>query len=526
MVLEVLDCTLNVWIAAGFTVAALALYQAKRAERRSRLPLPPGPKGLPLIGNLLDIPQEKPWEVYSEWAKQYGDIIHVHALGQNIVVSNTLEAANDLLTARAPNYSDRATSPVIDMTGGPWSFVLKPYNTEWRDSRRAFHRFFNHTQVPQFRPVVGDEITRLLGHLLSTPEAFGDIMKESFALIIMRVSYGSDDRQYNRHLVHQADGFIHEFMEYLKPGRLLVDVLPSLRHVPSWLPGAGWKRSLKKITQMKETVTMEPFKQSKERLVAGIDNDQGASFATKLIGDLPSPDSSDYEYRHEIARHVVSVAYLAGLDTTYASIMAIIYSLASHQEVQRKAQGEIDQVVGADRLPTFTDLDQIPYVQAIVKEVTRWHSVTPLCMPHASTNEDEYKGYRIPAGTIIMPNIWGIMHNRDYFEDPMDFKPERYLKDSKLNPEVMDPEVAAFGFGRRICPGRHFSGQALTMLVASLLSCFDIKPPKDEHGQDLPMEPMDVTSLLISQPQPFKCSFVPRSQQHAQLIQSSMPDTK
>ncbi|KAH6919036.1 cytochrome P450 [Coprinopsis sp. MPI-PUGE-AT-0042] len=525
MLLEVLDGALRVWVAAGFALLALALLRAKRAEKRSRLPLPPGPKGLPLLGNLLDIPQEKPWEVYSEWAKQYGDIVYLHALGHKIIILNTLAAANDLLSARAANYSDRAKSTIVDMTGGPWALVLKQYNSEWRDSRRAFHRFFNHTQVPQFRPVMEDEVSRLLSGLLSDTQPFDEITKDFFALIIMRISYGSEDLEYNRHLVHQADTLVQEFMIYTQPGRLLVDILPWLRHVPSWVPGAGWKHALRNIYNLKETVSREPFKQSKERLEAGLKNDQVLDFASKLIANLPFPDSQDYEYQDELARNVVSQAYLAGLDTTKASAMALIYALASNPEAQRKAQEEIDRVVGSGRLPVFTDVDQLHYVQAIVKEATRWHSVVPLSVPHTSRDEDEYNGYRIPAGTIIFTNAWGIMHNPDVFEDPMAFNPDRYLKGDKIKPNILDPEQAAFGFGRRVCPGRHFSSEALTIFVASVLSCFTVKPPKDENGQYTSMSPMEMASLVIAAPEPFKCSFLPRSQKHAELIKT-MADSK
>jgi cytochrome P450 len=92
------------------------------------------------------------------------------------------------------------------------------------------------------------------------------------------------------------------------------------------------------------------------------------------------------------------------------------------------------------------------------------------------------------------------MHDPNQFDDPMAFKPERYLKGGKLNPDVIDPEAAAFGYGRRydpiyLCPRRHFSGEALAMVVESTLACFDVRPPKDE---DVQMGPMDMVSVMIA----------------------------
>jgi cytochrome P450 len=110
------------------------------------------------------------------------------------------------------------------------------------------------------------------------------------------------------------------------------------------------------------------------------------------------------------------------------------------------------------------------------------------------------------------------MHSPEFFDDPMSFKPERYLKDGACNPRaLLDPDQVAFGFGRRhdsmlrmhgqflipslrlrICPGRHFSNEALVIFLASILACFSIKPPKDEHGEELPMKPMNIASLIVS----------------------------
>ena len=158
--------------------------------------------------------------------------------------------------------------------------------------------------------------------------------------------------------------------------------------------------------------------------------------------------------------------------------------MAVYPEVQEKAQAEIDAVVGPNRFPDFYDRPSLPYINAIVKELSRWNSVVPLGrphviiiiasvltssegIPHMSTNDDEYNGFYIPKGTIVMGNTWlvssttysisvlnflfnrSILHDRKAFNNPQEFQPERYLKDGKLNPDVRDPDCAVFGYGRR-----------------------------------------------------------------------------
>ncbi|KAG2021163.1 cytochrome P450 [Coprinopsis cinerea AmutBmut pab1-1] len=167
------------------------------------------------------------------------------------------------------------------------------------------------------------------------------------------------------------------------------------------------------------------------------------------------------------------------------------------------------------------DIPQLPYIQAIVKELSRWHTVAPLCIPHAVKDDDEYQGYFLPKGSIVFPNTWAIMHDPKVFEDPMKFKPERYLKDGKINPDVRDAiSDGSFGYGRRVCPGRYLSNDALAYFTACLLSVFNITPPKDENGNPTQMpETLEVTSKeLLSSPLPYECDITLRSARHAILF--------
>ena len=75
-------------------------------------------------------------------------------------------------------------------------------------------------------------------------------------------------------------------------------------------------------------------------------------------------------------------------------------------EAQQKAQAELDNVIGADRHPTFEDRVSLPYVNAVLKETLRWHPVLPFAIPHKSTEDETYNGYHIPAGTVLIPNNW------------------------------------------------------------------------------------------------------------------------
>ena len=141
-----------------------------------------------------------------------------------------------------------------------------------------------------------------------------------------------------------------------------------------------------------------------------------------------------------------------------------------HPDAQKKAQEELDRVVGHNRLPEFEDRPSLPYTAALLKEVTRWHVGTPIGLPHRTTADDNYNGYFIPAGTIVMPNLWCVVsfptqgcagcltcaprrslaHNTELFPEPEKFVPERFLNaDGELDPTKEDLTGFVFGFGRR-----------------------------------------------------------------------------
>lgn len=206
-----------------------------------------------------------------------------------------------------------------------------------------------------------------------------------------------------------------------------------------------------------------------------------------------------------------------------------------YPEVQRKAQEEIDRVVGNDRLPTIADRPNLPYIEALIKEVLRWNPVAPLGthfvpllflyrwsiplndrppgIPHAVAEDDTYEGYFIPKGATVIVNIWHIQHDPSVYPDHMEFIPERYLG---ANPQK-DPSPVAFGFGRRICPGINMAYSSVFIGVAMTLSVFNISKYVDENGCVVEPE-VHYSDGVVSQPKPFKCDIKLRSEKAIALV--------
>jgi cytochrome P450 len=181
----------------------------------------------------------------------------------------------------------------------------------------------------------------------------------------------------------------------------------------------------------------------------------------------------------------------AGFETTSASLMWWTTAMAAFPDVQRRAQAELDTVIGRTRLPTFADAPRLPYVRAIVREVLRWRPPFPLGVPHEATEDGWYEGMFIPKGTTCIANLWHCNHDRTVFGDDADeFKPERHFgDDGELLPgpkETNQEGHVSFGFGRRICVGKHLANDSLFVHTARILWATSIKCARDENGEELP----------------------------------------
>ncbi|TFK66639.1 cytochrome P450 [Pluteus cervinus] len=503
-----------IYIFALVLAAKAFLSPVKRKDRR--FPRPPGPKPLPVIGNLLDVPTDMPWLGYDEWFRKYGDIVSIEVLGQPIVLLGSLKRTSDLFDKRSSIYSDRVRMPMInELMGWDFSLAFMPYGHQWRRHRRMFNSHFNITASARYKPIHLQETQFLLGRLLESPDDFLHHVRHTFSATIMNSVYGIVIQESNDPYISTAEECLQGLAEAGVAGSFLVDLLPVLKYVPSWVPGAGFQRKATSWKMLNKQLVDKPFNAVKERLGQGKAKDCAV---VKMLETVASDHQGLDEER--TARNCAAVAYAGGADTTVSSAQTFFLAMALYPEVQKQAQAEIDAVVGNQRLPDFSDRDSLPYINAIVKETMRWQNVTPLSVAHATTEDDVYDGYFIPKGSIVIGSTWSIMHDPEAYPEPHEFRPERFLKDGKLNSDIRDPHVAAFGFGRRLCPGRWFSDNSLFTVVSCVTAVYDITRKADADGNVLPLEP-GMTSGLLSYPVPFECTIKPRSKAAEALVRES-----
>ncbi|PBK75813.1 cytochrome P450 [Armillaria solidipes] len=494
------------------SLGVLLLYRLLSSFQRRRLPLPPGPKGLPLIGNLWDVPAEYPWLAYAQWAATYGDVFYLDTPGNPTVVINSAQAAVDIFEKRSGNYSDRPDFTMTHLAGWGTIFTFMRYSNWWRKHRRMLHEYFQLRSAPAYYPVQMKTTSVLLQQLLKSPDGIFHHVRHHAGSIIMKTVYGYDVNPNGDQFVALVDRALESVRITGNVGTFLVDYIPSLKYLPRWFPGTKFMSLADAWRKDVEAMQEEPFIYASDSLNNGT---APSSLVSVNLAKMKNISVSEEKTHLEVIRNTAGVAFAAGADTTVSTILSAILSFLLYPEVQAKAQAELDAVVGHARLPNFDDRAQLPYINAVVLEALRWNPVVPMGVAHRSVKEDVYRGYYIPAGATIVGNVWAILHDEKDYPNPLVFDPSRFMPEDGKEPQ---PEpTAAFGFGRRICPGRHLALNSVWIAIASMAATLSFSKAVDSEGHVV--EPSDTyTDGFLSFPAPFKCTIKARSAQAEALI--------
>ncbi|KAG1744160.1 cytochrome P450 [Suillus paluster] len=265
---------------------------------------------------------------------------------------------------------------------------------------------------------------------------------------------------------------------------------------------------LKRVSPVAKALALEtlevPFAHTENGLAAGsISSCMVADHLLKL-----DENDSDSAWQKKAVMESAATASGAGTETTAAVVMNFILAMILHPHVQEKAHELIESVVGTKRLPTFQDRPALSYIDAILRECLRWRPVFPLAIMHAAVESDVYEGYYIPKGATITPNVWAMCHNEAKYPNASEFNPDRFLNaDGTLTDDTVS---VVWGFGRRMCPGRHLAEASIWSAMVYLLAIFKFSKAKDETGQEVEIKPQWHGGITV-RPMPFPCSITPRN---------------
>ncbi|VTT78182.1 unnamed protein product [Fusarium fujikuroi] len=491
-----------------------------RPQRR----LPPGPKPLPIVGNIKDMPPAHVPE-YKHWLRHkdlYGPISSVTVLGMILVIIHDKEAAHDLLEKSSLKTSGRPDMTFVNKMCGYSSWMItKGYTSVFRKHRKLIHQELgSKSRVSRFHDVQETEVNRQLVRALKEPNKWLEHLRTTSGATMLSMTYGytveptKPDRLIG--LIEQSVG---NFSIAAVPLTWLVDMVPALQYIPRWFPGASFQALASQIKHTLDDVTLVPYRFVKEQMVA---KSHKPSYVSKVIEKAETFKDGTTGIDHDDEDAIIwtaAVMFAGGADTTVVTMTAFTMAMIRFPNVQSKAQQEIDSVVGQKRLPNFDDRHKLPYINALVKESLRWWPVVPMAFQHRADEDIEYRDFCIPKGSYLLPAVWWFLHDPEVYADPDAFDPERFLTPR----DEPDPGLHAFGYGRRICPGRVFADSILYLNIVRSLAAFKFSKAIDERGKEINPDIVEPPGLL-NRLEPFTLQVEPRTPHHRALIQKLEDD--
>ncbi|GMI90650.1 cytochrome P450, family 82, subfamily C, polypeptide 4 [Hibiscus trionum] len=478
--------------------------------------------GRPFLGHLHLLGGPKPAHItLGNFADEYGPIFTVRlGVHPTLVVSNS-EVAKECFTTNDKAFAGRPRSLAAEILGFNFAmFGFSTYGPYWRHVRKiATLEILSNRRLEKLKHVRESETKesiKRLYELVSKNNGPKPVVVEMkrwfwtlnintvFKMVIgkryseVESSHGEDENERRRKAIRDFFNLTGTFT--------VADSLPFLR----WLDLGGHEKAMKETVEKLNQILEECLVEHKRKRNSGKPEGEHDDFMDMMLllledaGNLPSYDADT------INKATCLAIILGGTDTSTVTLTWALSLLLNHREALKKAQHELDTCVGKDRLVQESDIKNLVYLQAIIKETTRLYPAAPLSVPHESLEDCTTGGYFIPSGTRLLVNISKLQRDPKVWSDPDEFRPERFLTTHKhIDVRGQNFEFIPFGSGRRVCPGISLALQVLHLNLAALLHSFEITTPLDE-----PVDMREGAGLTNLKDAPLDVVFTPRLPPH------------
>ncbi|XP_050226890.1 geraniol 8-hydroxylase-like [Mercurialis annua] len=477
---------------------AHALNFVKKRSKTSPSKLPPGPSPLPIIGNLFDL-GDKPHRSLAKLAEVHGPLMSLKLGRITTVVISSSSLAQEILQKHDLNFSNRTVIQAIQaldhhQASMPWL----PTGPPWRHLRKICNSYiFTNQKLDANQDLRFKKIQELLSDVQQCCSAGVaiDIGQAAFKAMLNTLSssvFSLDLTDSSSDTVREFKDVVRCIMDELgKPN--LADFFPVLRKIDP----QGIKRRMEiyvgRILDLFDHIIDERLKSRKK---------SGYIPANDMLDTLLALNGDDMEQmdRNRI-KHLFVDLFAAGTDTTSSTLEWAMTELICNPKILSKAREEIEQTIGKGKFLEESDIPQLLYLQAILKETLRLHPPTPLLLPRTTLADVEINGFTVPKDAQVFVNAWAISRDTSVWKDPESFIPERFLG-LEIDARGRDFELIPFGAGRRICPGLSLAMRMLHLMLGSLIISFDWKLEDGITPQNMDME--DKFGITLQKAQPLK----------------------
>ncbi|KAG5228495.1 geraniol hydroxylase [Salix suchowensis] len=446
---------------ALFAIAWYAWIRVKSKKGSSSLP--PGPRGLPFIGNLTSLGPDL-HTYYAGLARIYGPILKLQLGYKLAIIVSSPDLAREVLKDHDITFANRDVPAVarIAFYGG-LDIVWSPYGPEWRMLRRVcVLKMLSNSTLDSVYGLRRREVQNTVAYMYSKVGSPINVGEQSFLTILNVVTS-----------MLWGGTAVADMTELLGAPNIS-DFFPALARFD--LQGLG--RKMSGLAPIFDQIFDRMIEKQLNFDALGDSSSECKDFLQFLLkvkdeGDAKTPLTMTH------IKALLMDMVLGGSDTSSNAIEFAFAEVMNKPEVMRKAQDELDNVVGKDNMVEESHIYKLSYLHAIMKETLRLHPVLPLLIPHCPSETCTIGGYSVPKGSRIFINVWAVHRDPSIWENPIEFKPERFL-DSKFDYSGSDFNYFPFGSGRRICVGIAMAERMFLYFLATLLHSFDWKLPAGE----------------------------------------------
>nr|GME15465.1 cytochrome P450 71A3-like [Ipomoea batatas] len=436
------------------------LYKFLFSSPRDTKNSPPSPPKLPILGHILQI-GSYPHRYFHQLSKQYGPLILLQFGSVPVLVASSSETAREIMKDHDLIFSDRPKSSINDrLFYGSKDVAFAPYGEYWRQMRSicVLHLLSN-KRVQSFRKVREEETELMVQKIKQSCDSnsvinLSNIFIELTNDIVCRVALGRKC----------SDEGIKSLLE---------DVFEMLGmfDIGDYIPWLAWvnringfdrrvERLAKELDEFMEEVVEEHSHVKKMEAEDGLD-------LVDILLQLQRENTIGFPIHRDSVKALILDMFAAGTHTTYTVIEWTMTELIKIPRVMEKLKNEV-----RTKFKTAEDLETMQYLKAVIKESFRLHSPAPLLVPRKASQDGKVMGFHVAAGTLVLVNSWTIARDPTIWENPEEFKPERFLN-SNVDYKGTHFELIPFGAGRRGCPGVNFAISAIELAVATLIHDFD-----------------------------------------------------
>ncbi|OIV92697.1 hypothetical protein TanjilG_18048 [Lupinus angustifolius] len=457
---------------------------------RGRPPYPPGPKGLPIIGNMLMMDQLT-HRGLANIANKYGGIFHLRMGFLHMVAISDAEAARQVLQVQDNIFSNRpATIAISYLTYDRADMAFAHYGPFWRQMRKlCVMKLFSRKRAESWQSVRDevDTVVRTVVANTGKPVNIGELVFNLTKNIIYRAAFGSSSQEGQDEFI----GILQEFSKLFGAFNI-ADFIPYIGGIDPQGLNTRLVKARAALDSFIDKIVDEHILKKRNKIDVVVDEetdmvDELLAFYSEEVEANESDDlHNSIKLTKDNIKAIIMDVMFGGTETVASAIEWAMAELIRSPEDLKKAQQELTDVVGLARRVEEPDFEKLTYFKCIIKETLRLHPPIPLLL-HETAEDATVNGYFVPKKSRVMINAWAIGRDKNYWEEPEAFKPTRFLKQGVADFKGSNFEFIPFGSGRRSCPGMQLGLYALELAVAHLLHCFTWELPNGMKPSEMDM---------------------------------------